>query len=118
MKDVEEVTEVPEVEKLKDGQGGGCDGHASPILSGMGGSSGDEGIAFLNPVETEVEGEGKPEPEINVCCVCASTDNVRKCGGCKSTFYCSKKCQVDHHSYHGPHSSSYRHLGLLIFCQF
>ena len=34
------------------------------------------------------------------CCVCGSTENVRCCGRCKATRYCSKDCQESHYQYH------------------
>ena len=39
-------------------------------------------------------------------CVCGSTANVRRCGGCRATSYCSKKCQRSHHSYHAVYCSA------------
>ena len=34
------------------------------------------------------------------CCVCQSKENVRRCGKCNITLYCSKECQVSHISQH------------------
>ena len=34
------------------------------------------------------------------CCVCKSKENVRRCGKCNITLYCSKQCQVSHISQH------------------
>ena len=34
------------------------------------------------------------------CCVCGSMENVRCCGRCKATRYCSKGCQESHYKYH------------------
>ena len=34
------------------------------------------------------------------CCVCKSKENVRRCGKCNITLYCSKQCQVSHLSQH------------------
>ena len=34
------------------------------------------------------------------CCVCKSEENVRRCGKCNITLYCSKQCQVSHFSQH------------------
>ena len=34
------------------------------------------------------------------CCVCKSKENVRRCGRCKISLYCSKECQVAHNSQH------------------
>ena len=45
--------------------------------------------------------ENAPVIELS-CCVCASTENVRVCGGCKATMYCSRKCQVNHRDHHAP----------------
>ena len=40
------------------------------------------------------------------CCVCGSTDKVKRCGGCRATMYCSKKCQSSHRSYHATFCSA------------
>ena len=40
------------------------------------------------------------------CCVCASEVNVRRCGKCKATPYCSKACQKSHLNYHSPYCSA------------
>ena len=45
--------------------------------------------------------ENKSVVELS-CCVCASTENIRVCGGCKATMYCSRKCQISHRDYHAP----------------
>ena len=34
------------------------------------------------------------------CCVCGKTEDIKRCGGCKSTLYCSTVCQKSHLSYH------------------
>ena len=34
------------------------------------------------------------------CCVCGSTKEVKRCGGCSLTSYCSKECQVSHRPHH------------------
>ena len=34
------------------------------------------------------------------CCVCGSTEDVRRCSRCKVSLYCSKKCQVAHKEQH------------------
>ena len=47
-----------------------------------------------------------PSVESEKCCVCGSTANVRRCGGCRATSYCSKKCQKSHHSYHAVYCSA------------
>ena len=39
------------------------------------------------------------------CCVCGSTENVRRCGKCKSTSYCSKTCQEVHFPHHSVYCS-------------
>ena len=60
------------------------------------------------------ENETKNSPPVDVstvenatvidlsCCVCASTENIRVCGGCEATMYCSRKCQVNHQDHHAP----------------
>ena len=39
-------------------------------------------------------------PSVDCCCVCGSTEDVKACGNCKATRYCSKKCQKSHRDYH------------------
>ena len=41
-----------------------------------------------------------PLSEVQSCCVCGSVESVQCCSSCKSTRYCSKKCQKVHWSYH------------------
>ena len=61
---------------------------------------------------TELEGDNSvinkdtPSVEVEKCCVCGSTANVKRCGGCRATSYCSKKCQRSHHSYHAVYCSA------------
>ena len=43
---------------------------------------------------------------VETCCVCAGTENVMVCGGCKATRYCSKECQRRHHSHHAVYCSN------------
>ena len=38
--------------------------------------------------------------KVRCCAVCSSTENLQRCGHCKATFYCSKKCQKQHHPHH------------------
>ena len=45
-----------------------------------------------------------------VCCVCGETENVRRCGRCKSTAYCSKECQISHFYIHTPWCSTIESL--------
>ena len=45
-------------------------------------------------------------PSIEVCCVCSSEENVKRCGGCKAITYCSVKCQKAHRSYHAPYCAA------------
>ena len=58
----------------------------------------------------EVVGEGLGSDGEKVskekCCVCASEVNVRRCGKCKATPYCSKACQKSHLNYHSPYCSA------------
>ena len=44
--------------------------------------------------------ESETTPLDEVCCVCGSTEDVKRCGGCKTALYCSKFCQTSHHEYH------------------
>ena len=46
--------------------------------------------------------QGEEEGSIETCCVCDSAENVRRCGGCKATSYCSRECQKSHRAYHEP----------------
>ena len=39
------------------------------------------------------------------CCVCKSTVDVKRCGKCKLTSYCSKTCQLQHLPYHAQYCS-------------
>ena len=51
-----------------------------------------------------------PSVDMEKCCVCFSTENVRRCGGCKATAYCSTECQKKHHDYHKVYCSAIRDL--------
>ena len=52
-------------------------------------------------------GEGGEETSDNCekCCVCGSSENVRRCGKCKATAYCSRSCQKSHLAYHSAYCS-------------
>ena len=39
-----------------------------------------------------------------MCCVCGS-EEVKRCGKCKMTCYCSKDCQKAHHAHHSEYCS-------------
>ena len=52
---------------------------------------------------TGCDGEETPKEK---CCVCASEVNVRRCGKCKATPYCSKACQKSHLDYHSAYCSA------------
>ena len=48
------------------------------------------------------------EPPVLVrekCCVCGTEENVKRCGKCKLTAYCSKKCQKEHFPHHSQYCS-------------
>ena len=47
-----------------------------------------------------------PMREEERCCVCNSNKDVKRCGGCKATAYCSKKCQKSHLAYHSVYCSA------------
>ena len=47
-----------------------------------------------------------PSIEKEKCCVCGSTVGVKRCGGCRATSYCSKRCQRSHHAYHSAYCSA------------
>ena len=56
-------------------------------------------------------------PSIETCCVCEKTEiteDIRVCGGCKATRYCSKECQKDHRSYHAAYCSHIVDLEKLV----
>ena len=48
----------------------------------------------------------KDTPSKDVCCVCGTSENVKRCGKCKLTSYCSGKCQKSHVSYHAAYCSA------------
>ena len=51
--------------------------------------------------------EGKINtPSGEKCCVCSSSENVRRCGNCKMVSYCSKKCQKSHWKDHAVYCSA------------
>ena len=53
-------------------------------------------------------------PEIvGTCCVCAGTENVMVCGGCKSTRYCSKACQKVHRPHHAVYCAHIKELAAI-----
>ena len=51
-------------------------------------------------VEEEGASEKTPAVEKDVCCVCGVDEDVKRCGKCKLTRYCSKSCQKQHHDHH------------------
>ena len=70
-------------------------------------SKGDSSPVSVNVVDTEEtevddnEGEEKssevtPDLKVDTCCVCKSSQDVKRCGRCKLVSYCSKKCQKLH----------------------
>ena len=67
-----------------------------------------------SPPEKKSEGEsvggGLPIDGVDIrkekCCVCSSDVNVRRCGKCKATAYCSKACQKFHFDYHSSYCSA------------
>ena len=50
--------------------------------------------------EKEASSGGKSNAGKKCCAVCQSTEKLRRCSHCKSTWYCSKKCQIEHHPHH------------------
>ena len=76
---------------------------------------GTENLIYVSG-ESAIEPEaGTSDPsetvaEVESCCVCGSVANVQRCGGCRATSYCSKKCQKSHHSYHGPYCNAINQL--------
>ena len=68
------------------------------------GVSGEEDSAGRESVPDEdsccsAKDQNSPEKSVS-CVVCGSVDGLKYCGGCKSTHYCSKTCQLSHWSYH------------------
>ena len=45
-------------------------------------------------------------PSVEFCCVCGATENVKACGKCKATRYCSENCQKVHLDYHAVYCSA------------
>ena len=48
----------------------------------------------------ELASEEKTAAKKDVCCVCGTDEEVKRCGKCKLTRYCSKGCQKEHHDHH------------------
>ena len=44
----------------------------------------------------ENSSEVTPDLKVDTCCVCKSSQDVKRCGRCKLVSYCSKKCQKLH----------------------
>ena len=51
------------------------------------------------------EGGEETSDDCEKCCVCGSSENVRRCGKCKATAYCSRSCQKSHLAYHSAYCS-------------
>ena len=93
--------ELPNQKKLSDADG---EGEQSALLNdtpledvNCGGSDVTNGTKDT----TVSEGlKGAEEGEGSCCCVCNSRTNVRRCGKCKITLYCSKECQLSHQNQH------------------
>ena len=51
-------------------------------------------------VDGDISAEEEETTPGDVCCVCGSTEEVRRCGKCKLVSYCSKVCQVSHLAHH------------------
>ena len=94
---------------------------SSQRLSGKLGHTDLEGTDSVynnTPVEVEDVGadvdddvaEENADAEARKCCVCDSVTNLKRCSGCKSTWYCSKKCQKSHREYHGVYCSAISQL--------
>ena len=49
-------------------------------------------------------------PSVECCCVCGSVENVKVCGHCKATRYCSTKCQKSHREHHAVYCSAIKEL--------
>ena len=71
------------------------------------GNDGGAEVAEENDGGAEVAEENVEERK---CCVCESITDVKRCSGCKSAWYCSKKCQKSHREYHGVYCSAISQL--------
>ena len=47
-----------------------------------------------------------PDDNVEVCCVCSKSGVMLRCGNCKATKYCSKRCQKEHFSHHSKYCSA------------
>ena len=54
----------------------------------------------LEDADSVGEEPASEEKPLEICCVCGSSDEVRCCGGCRATRYCSKICQMSHREDH------------------
>ena len=55
------------------------------------------------PLDADLDGDKSASEEATPgekCCVCAKTEDVKRCGKCKLVAYCSKECQKDHLDHH------------------
>ena len=50
------------------------------------------------------------ESPLETCCVCGSATEVRRCGGCRATNYCSKLCQMAHREHHAAYCNAISEL--------
>ena len=71
-----------------------CPGEETPLAAGGKEQSGEEAVTADETLECK-------EKPVDVCCVCGSDKEVKRCGGCKLTSYCSKRCQKQHITHHG-----------------
>ena len=64
----------------------------------------------LGDADSEGEKPASEETPLETCCVCGSANEVRRCGGCRATNYCSKLCQMAHREHHAAYCSAITEL--------
>ena len=68
--------------------------------------SGDKAETNFSKVSAGEEMKEEKAGKVEMCCVCKSTVDVKRCGKCKLVAYCSKKCQKSHLAYHSQYCSA------------
>ena len=62
----------------------------------------EENVEVIKDAENvgEISGDKGTLADVKTCCVCGSTENVKRCSKCKCTHYCSTGCQKSHREHH------------------
>ena len=55
-------------------------------------------------------GKSTPLKSVPTSCVCGKQEEVKRCGKCKATSYCSKECQASHLPYHSTYCGAISEL--------